>query len=95
MVCGVGTIWGRWGSTCPATATGTRTTTMEDTMPVPKHPALVHQQAVLRGDLEHADDDALTGLDGWGTFSVDEKRFLAVFPWLSFAERRGTIHRGP
>ena len=44
-----------------------------------KHPALAAGK--MRGLYEQRDQQDLEGIDGWNTFTPDEKSFLVMLPW--------------
>ena len=46
----------------------------------PKHPALAVQDFTRR--IEAMDQVDLESLQGWDSFTPDQKRFLAVYPWF-------------
>lgn len=45
-----------------------------------KHPALAAGK--MRGFYEQRDQQDLEGIEGWETFSNDQKKFLMMLPWL-------------
>ena len=46
----------------------------------PRHPALAVQDFTQR--IEAMDQRDLESLAGWDSFTPDQKRFLAVYPWF-------------